>query len=159
MMLLLSFLFLKLVLIIWSHREKLIDSFFCLRSFLVLNHSRSDVRTFIISTKGQTLVEATFVLPVLLLIGTSFCAFAYEKLWTQTVEHILHEALICDKTLKQNVPPNYCLKVATESLPPNTQLLGQTFIYKDKDSDDYYADLKILGNHRWKTIYLSEGNQ
>lgn len=128
------------------------ECFSCLTLFLSRFRSRENILSFIISTKGQALVETTFVLPVLILIGIFFFTFAYEQLWTQTVEHILHEALICEKTLKHNIQPSYCLKVAAKSLPLNNQLLGQTLIYKN--SDDYYADLKILGNHHWKTIYL-----
>lgn len=120
--------------------------------FLFLINGYRRVRTDF-SSAGQALLETTLALPLLILIGTLFFVFVYDQLWTQTIEHLLHEALVCEKTLTINAPPNHCLQVAILAVP-NPNLLGQTFIYKI--SHDYYAELKILGNHRWKVIHLSE---
>lgn len=113
--------------------------------------SRSDL-----SSAGQALLETTLVLPLIIFICILFFVLIYDQIWTKTIEHTLHEALVCEKTLTTHVNSHHCLQAATQAIShPN--FMGQTIIYKI--SHDYYAELKIFGNQRWKIIHLSEREQ
>lgn len=120
--------------------------------FLIHGYRRSRRE---LSSTGQALLETMLVLPLLISISSLFLILAYDQLWTQTIEHLLHEALVCEQALMVNAPPNYCLQTSIQAAP-QANLLGDTFIYKI--SQDYYAELRILGKFRWKIIHLSENS-
>jgi len=104
---------------------------------------------------GQALLESIIILPLFISICSLFLFFIYDQLWTQIIEHILHEALICEKTLCDDPNQSHCLNIAKQSLQ-QSNILGQARIYKVEN--DYYGELKILGDYHWKTIHLKENH-
>jgi len=102
---------------------------------------------------GQALLETTLALPIFLSITGFFLFFIYDQLWTQILEHILHEALVCEKTLSVQTFPEHCLQSANQRIQ-GIPILGKTQIYKLKN--EYYAELKTLGEISWKKVHLKE---
>ena len=98
-----------------------------------------------VDQRGQGLIETIFILPLIMTLTLSFFIFIYEQLWSQTVEYVLHEALICEATLKDN----RCLLKANEAVR-RSRWLGRTFLYRTPEA--YHAQLMLIRKWKWKTI-------
>jgi hypothetical protein len=80
----------------------------------------------------------------------TFFTFIYEQLWSQVVEHILHEALICEKTLGEN----FCL--VTANYKANRYNLFGTVIIHSSPPDEMLAEMIIFRKLKWKTLSIKE---
>lgn len=96
---------------------------------------------------GQSSVEVAIVIPILFTLGISFFQFAYSEFWLQTIEHILHEAIICEQTLGEKL----CLQKATYKAN-RYNLIGTVVIHRTNHR--YTADLITFGRLKWKTIQI-----
>ena len=101
------------------------------------------------SERGQSIVEAIFSLPLLLILFGTFFGFIYQQIWQQLIEHILHETLVCEKTIGEK----FCLINATKKAN-NYNLIGKVVIYKSYN--EYFAELILLGKFEWTTISVKE---
>lgn len=99
------------------------------------------------TNSGQALIEAVVTLPLLLILVCTFFVFVYEQMWNQITEHILHEAIICEKTLNSKL----CMPTASMRAS-RYNLIGKTWIHKGKN--EYRADLLIREKYQWKSIII-----
>lgn len=98
---------------------------------------------------GQALYEAVILMPLLMIVLSSFLTFIYDQLWTQIVEEIVHETILCEETLGGKL----CLGQA--NLKANRyKLFGMVIIHKPKPNE-YMAEQFVWGKKfLWKTLII-----
>jgi hypothetical protein len=116
-------------------------------------HRKQLKKRSVMNELGQTMLETALTLPILISLIGLFLFFVYDQLCSQVIEHILHEALICEKTMIEKAPKNYCLRSATQKMQ-KAHFIGRTHIFKV--SNEYFVELNILGDSHWKTIHLKD---
>ena len=98
---------------------------------------------------GQSIIETIFSLPLLFILFVTFFGFIYQQIWKQLIEHILHETLMCEKTIGEK----FCLINATKKAN-DFNLVGKVIIYKSYN--EYFAELILLGKFEWTSISVKE---
>lgn len=76
----------------------------------------------ILNQKGQALLEAAFVLPLLLATGTALAFLFYRTLIFYYADHQLHEALICAESVQVSTCRNHLEKSLQKLVLKNTRL-------------------------------------
>lgn len=104
--------------------------------------------SFLMKNEGQGLLEVALITPVLMALLIGFFAFIYEQLWTQVVEHLVHELSLCDQTMNAL----FCLEKANFHAN-RYNLLGTVVIYRSSENQ-YTAELIILKDLSWKTLTI-----
>ncbi|WP_374031204.1 hypothetical protein [Bdellovibrio bacteriovorus] len=69
----------------------------------------------ILNQKGQALLEAAFVLPLLLATGTALAFLFYRTLIFYYADHQLHEALICAESVQVSTCKNHLEKSSAKA--------------------------------------------
>ncbi|MFV8257509.1 hypothetical protein ACNQKP_06880 [Bdellovibrio bacteriovorus] len=85
----------------------------------------------ILNQKGQALLEAAFVLPLLLATGTALAFLFYRTLIFYYADHQLHEALICAESVQVSTCRNHLEKSLQKLVLKNTRLsvrLNKSFL-------------------------------
>lgn len=75
-----------------------------------------------LNQKGQALLEAAFVLPLLLATGTALAFLFYRTLIFYYADHQLHEALICAESVQVSTCKNHLETNLQKLVLKNTRL-------------------------------------
>ena len=96
---------------------------------------------------GQSLVEAILITPLCLILLILFFAFIYESWQMQRVEHLLHEALICENT--------WGTRACTEEAQRKVNQYARWGTVKiEGTSKEYLAHFFIKEKLLWKTLRI-----
>lgn len=90
------------------------------------------------------------MLPLMLTLLVTFFTFIYEQLWSQVVEHLLHEALICEQTLGEK----HCLFSA--NYKANRYNFFGTVIIHRLSPNEILAEMLVFRKLKWKTLTIKE---
>lgn len=100
------------------------------------------------SQRGQALIESVLALPLFLTTILLFLIFLYESLWTQTIEYIVNEGIICDSTAGEDD----CLAKANQKAN-ESQIWGRVKILRT-DRQEWIVHFYLIRNYRWKTLLV-----
>ncbi len=100
------------------------------------------------SKGGQALIESLIALPLFLLTTVLFISFLYEQYWTQTIEHLMNEGLICEYIRNQNS----CLNETNEKI--HQKMWGGKVFIESTHKHVWTATFYLNEGIKWKTLTI-----